>query len=310
MNKIVTDIVYFLGTLILPLGIGYFIGIKNLISEKFLDRLMDLNMMVLSTVLTLIVFWKLEFNAEYIWLPFLGLLMQIFPGIIAFSIVNKKFTNPLDKGSYILAALFANRTITGLLTVYIFFGESGYGLGRLIMLVGPFTFYMFGIPLSKYYRAEGSTDTYSRPPLHQLIFDKKQIPLLGIITGIILNSSGIPRPAVFTEIFPYLFGVNMWLFVIPVGASIRFFEMKKLWIKTADLLLIKFVAVPLFLFGISMLLNLEGAVLGTVMILSFTPSAIGAVIIARMYKLNTHLAMAAYLFTTGFYLVIIFPYLA
>ena len=53
----------------------------------------------------------------------------------------------------------------------------------------------------------------------------------------------------------------------------------------------------------------RGEIYATLLVLSFTPASVGAVIAARLHRLDEHLPLGAYLFTSLVYLVLIFPIL-
>jgi len=162
--------------------------------------------------------------------------------------------------------------------------------------------------MAQYYsRLSRMEDRSERPTFSSIFFTRNQLPLLGLIAGVILNRTGIIRPPFFAGIFPFLVSTSAWLYLVPIGYDLDFGEMRKYWSKVTDLIPIKFILVPAALYGLALLAGLEGTKMGTVVILSFTPSAVGAVIAAKLNRLNTHLPMAAYILTTTVYMFVVFP---
>ena len=74
-----------------------------------------------------------------------------------------------------------------------------------------------------------------------------------------------------------------------------------------DLAVIKFAISPLILYGIALILIDNEIMRYALLILSFTPTAVNAVITARIYGLNLHLTMAAFIATTLLFLILIYP---
>ena len=75
----------------------------------------------------------------------------------------------------------------------------------------------------------------------------------------------------------------------------------------SEILLIKFILTPLITYLCALLVGLEGISINTVFILSMAPTAINALITAKIHKLNFHIAMSAYLLTTAVYLFLLYP---
>jgi hypothetical protein len=83
--------------------------------------------------------------------------------------------------------------------------------------------------------------------------------------------------------------------------------MKEYWNNTWRLIAIKFLATPIIVYLIARIVISDPEVLKTIIILSCSPTAINAVVTAKIHKLNVNLAMAAFISTTIIYLIIIYP---
>jgi hypothetical protein len=231
----------------------------------------------------------------------------VIPGIFAFLRANRKYDEPLDKGGFILGAMLSNRGVIGILTVFAIYGETGYALVQIIMLTSPLIVQLFCFPLAEHYYQSHYQQERKRTPLLALFLNRRQMPLIGIVLGIGLNLSGVFRPAALGEIFPYLVHISAWLFVIPVGYSLVFRELRNHWKNTLDVFWIKFLATPLLMYLILQPLNLDATVRNVLLILSFAPTAINAVITSRLFRLNVHVPMTAFVLTTIFYLLFVLP---
>ncbi len=317
MNNIeLSRIALFFNDLIIPLFIGYWLKkhtdkylLNKLfqINQKNLDKLLLINIFILIPFITACSLWKVKLESSLIYLPFIGLLMQIIPGVIGIKLSLAKYKDPLKRGSYILSSMFANRSIIGILSVFIIFGEQGYAYARLTMLFGAPTYYIFGFAIAKYYFEKSNINNTQRINIKKILLNKNQIPVLGLITGIILNIKGIPRPLIAENIIPFLVHLSAWLFLLPLGFSINLKEIKH-YIKDAlEISTIRFMLIPVIIYFIANYSGLKGVAFGTLIILSLTPASVGAVIAAKLHKLNTHLPMAVYLISSLIYLIFIYP---
>jgi len=187
------------------------------------------------------------------------------------------------------------------------FGEQGYAYARLTMLLGAPAYYIFGFTIAKYYFEKSKSDNKQKINIKKILLNKNQIPILGLITGIILNIHNIPRPLIVDNIIPFLVHLSAWMFLLPLGFSINIKENKH-YIKDAlEISFIRFLIIPVIIYFITQYLELKGVIAGTLIILSLTPASVGAVIAAKLHKLNTHLPMTVYLISSLIYLILIYP---
>ncbi len=300
-------IIYFFVDIVSPLFFGYLLSRQTKIKKGFFDRMMVANILLFGTLLSILSFWVISLDVELIWLPLLGVVMQVIPGIIVFLRGGAKPQNPLDRGSYFLSAMLSNRGVVGTLTVFIFYGEEGYAYARLVMLFAGVVLFLFCFPMARYFYETYKGQQGDRPSLVSILLHRNQVPILGIIVGLGLNYNSVPRPAFFAAIFPNLVHISAWLFLIPIGFSMDFGEMRRHWHDVLELLGIKFVATPLLVYILARAVGLSGSALSTVAILSCSPTAINAVVTSKLFSLNVHLAMAAFVLTTIVYLSVVFP---
>lgn len=300
-------VLYFFLDIVLPLIVGYALVRRAGVKEESFDWMVAARVILLGPVVALLSFWVIRLKLELIWLPVLGVAMQLVPGGVAFLRARTKFSDNLDRGSYVLSNMLRNRGVVGLLAVFILYGETGVAYCYLVMSLSPLVLYLLCFPMAGYYHATEQGEGAKRPPLKSILWSRNQIPILGVLAGLALNLSGLPRPVILGDIFPLILHTTFWVVVLPLGASMRFGEMKKYWLPVADSLVIKFVITPAVMLCLSFLVGLQAEALFTVVILSSSPTAINAVFVSKLFKLNLQLAMAAFLLTTAAYLVLVFP---
>ena len=299
-------ILYFLIDLVLPLAVGYALKLWTRVPAKVFDRMMIFGLLVLVTALGALSFWNLELNVKMIWLPVIGVVMQVVPGGIALIRARSRYSGSLDRGSYVISQMLSNRGTAATITAFILLGEAGFALARLIIAFAGPVVYLVCYPMANAYRRRAvETDAGSRR--RGLPVDWRQIPLLGIVAGVLLHYYGSARPETFSDLFPWLVHATAWCFLIPVGYALDFGEMRKIRHDWAGLFAIKFIATPLACGAMGVLVGLEGPHLAAIIILACAPTAINAVIISKLTRLNTHVAMGAFVLTHLAYLLVVVP---
>jgi len=301
-------LLYFFLDLIPPLCLGYALQKRTRLTQRFFDRLMVGNLLTLGVFLALVSFWMIRLNMELIWAPVLGVAMQLIPGGAGFLVARRKLSDSLERGSYILSATLSNRGTVGMLSVFILYGASGYAYTQLVMLLAPLVVYLICFPVARYfYEASQTQKQRGGFRLGTLFLNRNQVPVLGIVAGLVLNHLHVARPAALDAVFPFFVHVSIWLYLLPVGAAMDFHEMAGYWRKVVDLLGIKFIVTPILVCLLSFGVGLRGMSLAIMVILSFSPTAINSVMAARINRLNIHLTMTAFVLTTAVYMAVLFP---
>lgn len=300
-------VVYFFTDLVLPLIVGYFIRKWCSIKPKFFDDMIVFSIVVFGPVLAILSFWTISMDISLIWLPIIGFVMQIIPGIMGYIGARMKYSSPLEQGSYILSATLLNRGVVGSLSVFILFGEKGYAFAQLVMLLSNIYLYMFCFPAAEYFYQMHDGGARGKISVKSIIFNRNQIPVLGIIIGIILNYSGLKRPLGFSGAFDFIVHLNAWISLLPVGFSMDFGEMKRYWNTMWEMLGLKYIITPLAVYFITSLVVSDSIVLYSVVLLSASPTAINAVTTAKLTRLNIHVSVVAFVITTAVYLALIYP---
>lgn len=299
--------IYFATDIVAPIAVGCVLARRARLSKAFFDRMMNANLIILGTSLSILTFWAIRPDRQLAWLPVLGVAMQMAAGLVGLPIALRRYRNPLEQGSYLLSAMLSNRGVVGTVTLFLLFGEAGYALNQLVMLLAPAVLYLVCFPLSKYFQNTHAGEPTGRLSFRSLLLTRNQVPFLGIVAGLALNLARIERPTGIEPVIQWSVHLTAWLFLVPVGAAMNFDEMRRYWRHTVDLLPVKFVITPLATWALAWAVGLEGLPLHAVLIASLSPTAINAVITARLYRLNVHLAVAAFVLTHITYVALIFP---
>lgn len=302
---------YIFVDLLLPLMLGYIARRRRLLSEKFCNTLIVINILGCCTALSVLSFWVLPLSLELIWLPWFGIVFSLIPGIVAYLFFAKKYKNGLDKASYLVSALLSNIGTLGGLCAFILYGETGFAYSQIVALMQNLVMFLFCFPLAQYYQQQsGQGDSeIQKITLSSLFLNRNQLPVVGLAVGMMFYIGGVPRPAILGEIFNPLIHISAWMALVPVGYSIKFSAMKQYYGSISDLVPIKFIVTPLIGYFIARQVFNDHVLLGTLLVLASVPTGINAVVTARLYNLNVHVSGAAFVLTTAIFLVIVYPIL-
>ena len=301
---------YLFFDLVLPIVLGYLCRYQRQCGESFFNSMMSLNVLCFIPLLAGLSCWAIQFNPDLFWLPLFGLILGIVPGIAAYIGLNRKFSDDLEKGSYLIAAILSNFGTLGGLCAFIILGEIGYAYTQLAVLLQNAGLFLFCFPLAQYYSQKSRAGAKSTVHFSQLFFNRNQIPVIGLFVGAGLNYFGIERPDEMARLFDPVVHLAAWTALIPVGYSLDIKAVKFYLHRVIDLIPIRFFINPVVAVSLAYLLISDRQVINVILILSFTPTAINAVITAKLYGLNVNIAMAAFVLTTSIFLLLIFPVMA
>ena len=293
--------------LILPLMVGYSLRWAPWSSARGFNWMMTVGIVCLFPGLTLFSIWGLVPVFDLVWLPVFGIVLHIIPGSISLLRGRQKYTSSLDYGSYTISGLLSNHVTLGALSAYILFGETGYAYTQMINLFNSLLMFGFGYPLAQYYRNQYDHGSGLRIDFRQVFFNRNQMPLVGMVIGIVLNWQGVPRPAALVPAFDVMVHFAAWTFLLPVGYSMDFGEVRSYWRDAVELSVIKCCITPLVTIVLAGFFIGDAVALRTLVLMAAQPTAVNAVIAMKLFGLNLHLAVAAFVLSTAFYLLVAFP---
>jgi predicted permease len=312
MDNASLRILYVFTDLILPMVLGYYLHQKQLISDQLCNKLIRFNIIFIYTLLAVLSMWVLPLSRSLLWLPAFGVLLVLIPGLISRLTFARKYTNLLDRGAYMMSSLLANLGTLGGLCAFILYGEIGFAYAQLIGAAQNFILLLVCFPLAQYYYTKQTAavrKTRLRIDFRQIFISWNQLSLLGLIAGLCLNAFEVPRPALLGTFFNSLVHISAWTALLPVGFMIDLQRARKYYTKIMDLLPLRCILLPAIIYELSRLIFADPILLGTMVILGTAPTAINAVITARLFNLNVDLSIAAFLLTTVVFLLLVFPLL-
>ena len=272
------------------------------------NGMMLFNVVVLITVMNLLSFWILPLQGDLLLLPLLSLLTAFLSaGMMAPLCRHQSF---VDQGTLVVAAMLANIGTLAGICGYILYGELSFAYVQLFAVPQNILMVVLAFPLAPYYAAQGSCASGEAPlqfNLRELLFTPKQLGVVGMFIGLGLQLFQVERPGFITDFFRMLVHIQAWIAFTPVGYTIDFHRAFRYLRQAAGLLPIRFLLVPLLLYGASSLVVTDPVILGTIFLAASAPVAINAVITAQLFHLNVDLAVAAFLETTLLYVAVLFP---
>lgn len=301
-------LIFFGIDLILPLCIGYACRYQSVIKDYVFNKMILNNILVVYPILSFLSFWILPLTSDLMWLPVIGIMIGLVPGLIAYFVAERKYTEDADRGSYVMSAILSNLGTIGGLCVFLIYGETGYAYQQLIVLFQYILMFMFCYPLAQYYyqRSHGG-EKVKRISVFSILFSRNQLAVVGILLGGVLQAFGVPRPHELDGVASIFVHLGAWTALLPVGYSMDFAKMCGHYHELLDLSAIKFLATPLVIYLFSQFVIADEIMRNSLLILACCPAAVNAVIIARLYKLNINICVAAFIVTTGLFIFVVYP---
>lgn len=296
--------------LVCPLTAGYFCRYRLGWHDNVFRNMISFNIFFLYPLLSILSFWVIRLNAELMWLPAFGVLLGIIPGVAAYVWSAGNYSDPLEKGSYLLAAILSNFGTLGGLCAFILFGETGYAYVQLTVVPQNFVLFLFCFPLAQYYYRQSLHGENNKPRWREIFINRNQWPVIGLLLGVVLHESGLPRPEFLTVSFDPLVHLGAWTALMPIGFSVELAEMRQYYRRILDLIPIKFVITPAIAYYLSRWVLTDAVAVNTLLVIASTPTAINAVVTAKIHDLNVNVAMAAFAVTTAIFVLLVFPLLA
>ena len=308
MDEKLFRILYVFTDLATPLLAGYIAYQRGRISDALCNALIRFNIIVMATLLAVLSFWVMPLSKSLLWLPLFSALFMLVPGSIAYLTFARRHKDALSRGAYYMSAMLTNiGTIAGL-SAFILYDEVGFAYVQIVSSFQVGLLVRVCFPLAAMFRAQGAKEgTRVHLSLRELFLTPNQVPVLGLIAGLALNVYGVERPAVFGTAFQALVHIGAWTALFPVGCLVDFSRALPYINKTADLIPLRFLLTPLIFFGLCRLLFADSVLIGSVLLIAAAPTAINAVLTARLYKLNVDLTVASFLVTTVIYLLLFYP---
>ena len=311
MDEINARLVYLFTDLIVPLIVGYLLYQRQMLSDTTVNRLIRINVVVFFTLLSFFSFWALPLTQDLLILPAFFAFIILFPGFLSWRFLGRRFHSPIDRGTHLISALLSNIGTLGGICAYIIYGERGFAYAQIGGACQNLVLVLLAFPIAQYYyllhKTHGRTARLEGRGFLGLLISWNQLSIRGMAAGLALNAADITRPPILSEAFSYIIHVSAWFAMLPVGSLINFRRARRFVYLTLDMILLRFLVVPLVAFLAARIFISDPIVQNALVIFASVPAAINATLTARLYHLNVDYTIAVFLVTTVLYLTILFP---
>ncbi len=312
MDSLNLRLLFVFTDLVLPLIVGYTLHQRHLVNDKAITKLIKFNIVVISTVLSLLSFWVIPLSWDLLWVPACGFLLVLVPGLIGTVLFARRFPDMLDRGAYIASSMLTNLGTLGGVCAFILYNEVGFAYTQLVGTCQNFLLCLIVFPMAQYCYMKATNQIRKTNRLHMLremFLSWNQLCVVGMFLGLLLNGFGVERPAVLGTAFQGLVHVGAWIAMLPVGFLIELQQVKKYARRVASLNILRFVISPAFFWGIGHFFIADPVFRNTLLILSFCPTAVNAVLSSKLYHLNYNIATSSFFITHAVFLFFIYPIL-
>lgn len=247
-------------------------------------------------------------------LPLVGIAAIVLSGVLGVILSRLRGLSPRQTGAFFSSCLCTNMGAIGGLACYTFLGEAGFALVPLYRMFEDTTYYGVGFPVARFFGTGESSALSLGTRLRQVASDRfVRTALLAVVSGLLLNFAGIPRPAFLSTVNAWLIPGGTFVLLVSIGLGMNLGRTRPYFREGILIILVKFLLVPPVISGLGFMLGLGeingGLPLKVVLIQASMPVAFSALIPASLYDLDLDLANACWLFSTVA-LVFVLPWLA
>jgi len=315
--------IFTFGLIVSGLSIGY--GIQALVRRKvfdlplpLLDRLrrflVKLVLLFFNPIAIVGALWTLRMNdGRLAAFPVLEVFAILLGGFLALGASRILRLERRRTGSLFACGFFTNTYSIGGLVCYFFLGEMGFAFVAFYRVFEELMYYGVGFPVARLYGADTYEKETWRDKVKRLGTDIfVLVSLASLLTGGLLNLSGLKRPEIYQSINSVLIPLGTLVFLVSIGLAMRIRKIQDYLKECVAVSAVKFLIVPVILTLTAFLLGYgmieEGLPLKVVMILSSMPVAFTSLVPPALYDLDIDLANSCWLFTTSL-LVVVLPVL-
>lgn len=295
--------------ILLPLALG--MGLRKWgLSREILRLVIKANVVVVATFLSVVSFWSVHVTRELLWLPVSIIPICFLPVLVFYLFEKKRFTSPLDQGSYMISMMLGNIGTLAGLCAYVLYGERGFAYVQLIAVPQILVIVLYCFPMAqRFYESAHPEDRLGgkKTSILRLLLTPNQLPAVGVAVGLILAGCHVERPQAVGILFTILIHFSAWMGMVPVGYDLHLDCVGKYAMKLWPIFPVKFLLLPAVLYGLTILFVSDPAMVTCVVLAAGAPTAIFAVASAQLYGLNVDLAESSFVTTTLAFLFVLYP---
>jgi predicted permease len=295
-----------LGWIALPIVAGICLrrfGVPRKASKFFFG----VALLVCHTIISFVAIWGSRIAEGAVFLPFLALLGWIFAALAGLALSYALGHGSRQKGAFVMVLCMSNQgyTLLGIIA-FVLFGQEGLDQSTYaIILLTPFMVLVL-FPMARYFG-----NTSGRIPFKDLIvataLDIRNIPLIAMILGLVLNISGVQRPGFLLVPLQPLVYVGTIASGVAIGLLFEGFGLKRFWLENLLSALFRVTIFPLFYFALACIAGLNDVDIKIFILFGIVPPAIFSNLISDLFGLDTYLSSSIFVVNTIFFLILVLP---
>jgi len=288
----------------LSLGLGLFFGSlalgwglhrRGLMPEARASRVVRFLVRGPGPVILCLLFWGMNLRRVEPWLlPLLGLLVASSTLLPATLFAKRAKLSGPHTGSFLACAMFSNIGYLGAFSAFALFGETAYGLCMLYLLFFTPCFYTVGFWIGARYGGAKAPVGLGAAFTDEL----RLYPFAGMLVGLLLNLTGLPRPLPFEWLNALLIPLDTALILTAIGSQLTL-ESPLPWLRPCVAMSgIKFLYTPVVAWVLLNLFDLRGLSRTIVLLQASMPVGVSPLMLALLFGLDRRLANALWVWTT------------
>jgi hypothetical protein len=286
--------------------VGWAAREMGLINEKISGKIMRRTIVFLEPFLIVLIYWALDLTKlrVLIVMPLAASLVSI-GALVAGRLVAQAVGHEdrRERGSFVCCCMFSNVGLTmGSFICLLLLGQRALSLASLYAVYFLPFFFTIGMVVARRYSPSSKYTAWEM--LARFLRDPISLaPNIAIVAGIAVNliTHG-QRPQVLGHVTDALVLVDVSIYSVAIGLSMRFGRILSYWRDCLGMSLVKFIITPIIGIGVGLLLGCPGIggglAMQVVVIQSAMPVAIFALVLCKLFDLDMDLANASWIFTT------------
>jgi predicted permease len=273
-------------------------------------RLFNFSFYGAQTFITLCSLWIARIDRTSVMMPILSTSGWLLTAGFAW-LVSVWLKHPRERrGAFIATMSQSNNGFTLLgFVALVLFGEAGLAQATYSQAFSAPFLLLFSFPVARSFSSGGSAagKSFQRVLLDNVRDPRVFLPLATISCGLLLNSLGVPRPAVVSSVVRRLIYVGTASSGCAVGLLYRGAQLSRYWRENAVSFVYRSSLYPLFYAGLALLFGLDPLDARILILYGLVPSALLANYLAVLFELDTDLTSSVFVVSTVAFLASVLP---
>lgn len=289
-------------TLLGPVLVGYLCVRYGLVKREWSKHIQRKTILFLAPPVMFLAMWSLKIpGIDILGLPIIAILCGVGGMAVAYPIAKRLRLSRQGTGAFILAAGWSNTWLIGAYLCFLLFGQQGFALASMYNILNPALTYVVGFGVAGAFSPD-RTVVSTWDAVRNFFSDPVSIlPNVGMLAGLAMNLAGV-EPGLWSEdISTYLIPIFTVISMFAVGMTMSVHRTQEFLRPILAQSAIKFLVWPaitlaaIFTFRGNMLH--DPVTFRVLMVQSFMPVAMQAMMLCNLFDLDMDLVNALWLVT-------------